>query len=86
VTHSGSSGRAQFCWDFFLQLWTEVTTGIWILPNEDVGPGLFLGHFGDVVVVYCKLGKFCNISNSNSFGFAGRVTKGESRRLGILSM
>jgi serine O-acetyltransferase len=75
VPHSGSSGRAQFCWDFFLQLWTEVTTGIWILPNEDVGPGLFLGHFGDVVVGYCKLGKFCNISNGNSFGFAGRGDK-----------
>jgi serine O-acetyltransferase len=57
------------------QLLVEITTGIYILPQGEIGPGLYIGHFGDIIVGYCKFGKLCNISNGNSFGFAGRGDK-----------
>jgi serine O-acetyltransferase len=59
-----------------LQLWIDMSTGICILPYADIGPGLYIGHFGNVIIGYCKLGKLCNISNGISIGVAGR---GEAR-------
>jgi serine O-acetyltransferase len=57
------------------QLFVEVATGIWILPQAEIGPGLYIGHFGEIIVGDTKFGKLCNISNGNSFGFAGRGEK-----------
>lgn len=60
----------------FYQLFTEITTGIQIPPNVDIGPGLYIGHFGEIIIGGpTKIGKFCNISQGNTIGIAGRGEK-----------
>jgi serine O-acetyltransferase len=56
------------------QLLVEITTGILIMPQAEIGPGLYIGHFGGIMVG-CKIGKLCNISIGNILGFAGRGDK-----------
>ena len=46
------SGFVRFSYDIRLHL------------NSDIGPGLFIGHFGGILVDRCKLGKYCTISQS----------------------
>lgn len=61
------------------ELIVQVTTGIDIAPGCDIGPGLYIGHFGGIFLPDgVKIGKFCNISQENTFGIAGR---GEKRGL-----
>jgi serine O-acetyltransferase len=58
------------------QLFVEVTTGIQILPDIDIGPGLYIGHFGNIFIGGpTKVGKFCNFSQENTIGIAGRGEK-----------
>jgi len=59
-----------------LHLFVEITTGIHIRPEIDIGPGLYIGHFGNIFLGGdMKIGKFCNISQENTVGFAGRGSK-----------
>ncbi|MFT5728838.1 MAG: serine O-acetyltransferase [Desulforhopalus sp.] len=59
-----------------LQLFIEITTGIHIEPKIDIGPGLYIGHFGNIFLGgETKIGKFCNISQENTIGYAGRGVK-----------
>ena len=59
-----------------LQLLIEMTTGILIEPRIDIGPGFYIGHFGNIFVGGdTTIGKFCNISQENTLGFAGRGEK-----------
>lgn len=53
-------------------LFIEVTTGIKIWTAADIGPGLYIGHFGSVLIGPVRIGKFCNVSQEISIGFAGR--------------
>lgn len=64
-----------------LGLFIEITTGIKVWTGADIGPGLYIGHFGNILVGPTKIGKMCNISQEISIGFAGR---GESWGLPVL--
>lgn len=54
------SGFARFSYDIRLHL------------SADIGPGLYIAHFGGVLVAGCKLGKHCTVSQST------RIHPGES--------
>ncbi len=48
-------------------------TGIHIEPEVDIGPGLYIGHFGNIFLGgHTKIGKFFNISQGCTSGYAGR--------------
>lgn len=53
-------------------LFINITTGIGISKDADIGPGLYIGHFGSIIIGPTKIGKFCNISQENAIGYAGR--------------
>jgi serine O-acetyltransferase len=54
----------------------ETVTGIQISPDVDIGPGLYIGHFGEICIGGpTKIGKFCNLSQGNTIGVAGRGDK-----------
>lgn len=58
---------------FFLQIAVQVLTGIQLDPSIDIGPGFYIGHFGNIILGGdIRIGKFCNISQGNTFGIAGR--------------
>lgn len=38
--------------------------GIDLQLSADIGPGLYIGHFGNIVVRNCKLGSHCSIAQS----------------------
>lgn len=60
----------------------EIATGI-CLPREAViGPGLYIGHFGGVVLhPHVALGANCNISQGVTIGVSGR---GDSRGVPVI--
>ena len=56
-----------------LQRWVEVWSGIGIAPTATIGPGLYLGHFGGVIVNGdAVLGSNVNLSQGVTIGAAGR--------------
>lgn len=55
-----------------LGLFIQITTGIKIWVGAEIGPGFYIGHFGNVLIGPTKIGKFCNVSQEVSIGFAGR--------------
>lgn len=60
-----------------VEILIQITTGINIEAGCDIGPGLYIGHYGNIFLPSgVKLGKFCNISQENTIGVSGR---GESR-------
>lgn len=51
----------------------EIMYGIHIRSEIDIGPGLYIGHFGNVFVGgETRIGKNCNISQGVTIGWAGR--------------
>ena len=55
------------------ELIIQTLTGINIAADCDVGPGLYVGHFGNIFLPSgVKIGKYCNISHENTLGIAGR--------------
>lgn len=61
---------------FVAKILTEITTGILIDPHIDIGPGLYIGHFGQIFMGgHTKVGKCFNISQGCTLGFAGRGDK-----------
>jgi len=63
-------------------LFIEITTGIHIGTEIYIGPGLYIGHFGCIFLGgNTKIGKFCNISQENTIGYAGRA---DSRGLPVI--
>jgi len=59
-----------------LTIWqklTEVATGIEIPFTAKIGPGLYIGHFGQIVLSgRVTMGELCNISQGVTIGQAGR--------------
>lgn len=56
-----------------VELLVQTFTGINIPADCEIGPGLYIGHYGAIFLHgEVKLGKFCNISQENTFGIAGR--------------
>lgn len=54
----------------------EIATGISIPFTAKVGPGLYIGHFGGIVLGPATvLGENCNISQGVTIGQAGRKGK-----------
>lgn len=59
-----------------MEFLVQITTGINIEPGCEIGPGLYIGHFGNIFLPSgVKIGKFCNISQGNTVGVAGRGEK-----------
>jgi serine O-acetyltransferase len=61
---------------FALTLWRkliEVLTGISIAHQADIGPGLYIGHFGNIFIGgEVTIGEECNIFQGVSLGISGR--------------
>jgi serine O-acetyltransferase len=54
-------------------LFIEMTTGIHIRPEIDIGLGFYIGHFGNIFLGgETKIGKMCNISQECTVGWGGR--------------
>ncbi len=51
--------------------WVEITTGISISPDCRIGPGLYIGHFGQIVLhTDVVMGCDCNLSQGVTIGLA----------------
>lgn len=51
----------------------EMTTGISIAERATIGRGLYIGHFGGVIIGVVEIGDNCNISHGVTLGRSGRV-------------
>lgn len=60
----------------------EATTGISIAERAAIGPGLYIGHFGGVIIGAVQIGANCNISHGVTLGRSGRVDSYQRPRLG----
>lgn len=59
-----------------VELLVQTLTGINIQASCEIGPGLYIGHYGTIFIHGdVKMGKFCNISQENTLGIAGRGDK-----------
>lgn len=67
---------------FLLNRWIEITTGISLNPRSNIGPGLYIGHFGGIFVgAGVSIGKNCNLSQGVTIGIGGRGNKRGSPQL-----
>jgi serine O-acetyltransferase len=68
---------------FILFRITEIMTGISLEPKADIGPGLYIGHFGCIIVGSdVKMGANCNLSQGVTLGVSGRGEKRGSPQIG----
>lgn len=56
-----------------LQRLTEALYDIRIDPEADIGPGLYIGHFGGVYIGRCRVGRSCAVHQQAKLG-APRLT------------
>jgi serine O-acetyltransferase len=62
---------------------TEILTGISLEPKAEIGPGLYIGHFGGIIVGSgVRLGANCNLSQGVTLGVDGRGEKRGSPQIG----
>lgn len=55
------------------QKWIEIITGISISYTADIGEGLYIGHFGGIIInASTVMGINCNISQGVTIGVSGR--------------
>lgn len=57
---------------FVAQRFNEITTGIYISVKAEIGPGLYIGHFGGVIIGAAVVGENCNIAQNVTLGRDGR--------------
>lgn len=58
------------------QKWIEIIAGITIPYQASIGPGLYIGHFGNIVLgTELIMGHTCNISQGVTIGVSGRGEK-----------
>ena len=56
----------------FLNVFSEVFLGVRLAANADIGPGLYIGHVGTVLIHHnAKMGSNCNISQGVTVGQKG---------------
>jgi len=56
--------------------WVEMSTGISISPDCHIGPGLYIGHFGQIILHGdVVMGTDCNISQGVTLGLASKDGK-----------
>jgi serine O-acetyltransferase len=61
----------------------EILTGISLSPEGFVGEGLYIGHFGQVIVSpSTRIGSNCNLSQGVTLGFGGRGDRGGHPTIG----
>ncbi len=61
----------------------EILTGISLSPEGFVGEGLYIGHFGPVIVSpSTRIGSNCNLSQGVTLGFGGRGDRGGHPTIG----
>jgi serine O-acetyltransferase len=70
----------------FCHVWhklIEITTGIDLPYQADIGKGLYIGHFGGIIInPSVKMGEYCNLSQDITIGIAGRGEKRGSPTIG----
>jgi serine O-acetyltransferase len=65
------------------QKFVEILTGISLHYKAEVGPGLYLGHFGPLYLSYdARIGAGCNIMHGVTVGVAGRGSRRGVPRIG----
>jgi serine O-acetyltransferase len=53
----------------FIQRFVEITTGISIPPEANIGKGLLINHFGGIIINNgTRMGDFCTISHGATLG------------------
>jgi serine O-acetyltransferase len=52
------------------------TWGIWIDPAAEIGPGLYIGHFGGIIVGPVTMGTDCNINHQVTIGMRADGSSG----------
>lgn len=63
-------------WLTVMQKIIEITTGISLQPTARIGRGLYIGHFGGIIIgPETRIGNYCNISQGVTIGQAGRGKK-----------
>jgi serine O-acetyltransferase len=71
---------------YVLEIWqkaVEIMTGISISCEACIGPGFYIGHFGQIFIGKdAKIGAYCNISQGVTIGESGRGTQRGTPRLG----
>jgi serine O-acetyltransferase len=78
-------GLRQLCSGFYFLYWkwVETCTGISIPPDCLIGSGLYIGHFGQIIVnPTVVIGRNCNLSQGVTLGLARRGDTLGSPRLG----
>jgi len=50
---------------FLVSRYVHLAFDIRLHLSADIGPGLYIGHFGNIVLRHCRLGRHCSISQSN---------------------
>ncbi len=66
-----------------LSQFSTIMTGIFISPLAEIGPGLFIGHFGSIIVgAGVVIGRNCNLSQGVTIGIGGRGDKAGAPRIG----
>jgi len=53
----------------------EILTGIYISPRAEIGPGLYIIHFGCIFIGSTVIGSNCNIAQEVTLGVSGRGDK-----------
>lgn len=60
----------------FIQKWIEIITGICLPADCEIGPGLYIGHFGPLIVNgKAKIGGNCNLSQGITIGVMQRGSR-----------
>jgi len=60
----------------FVNKFVEIVTGICIPPSCEIGEGLYIGHFGTIILPSRgRLGKNCSVSQGMTIGLAGQGEK-----------
>lgn len=68
---------------FILFRLTEMLTGISLEPKARIGRGLYIGHFGGIIVGSgASLGDYCNLSQGVTLGVDGRGDRRGSPQIG----
>jgi serine O-acetyltransferase len=61
----------------------EITTGIDLPKYAKIGKGLYIGHFGGIIVhPEAEIGEYCNLSNDVTIGVGGKGHKNGVPRVG----
>jgi serine O-acetyltransferase len=54
-------------------LWVRSAYGVRLALSADIGAGFWVGHFGGVEVVNCRLGERCSVGQQTKVGHAGDI-------------